>query len=100
MLEFKTFFESTSEIVLAVLLIFLSVYITFFIYKIKKGGLFVYGFAFIVFWNILEGFDEFFVRNFAREVVFNIGGRVVLIIGMLMIYFALRKAFILKSVSK
>ena len=86
-----------SEIALGALLLLLSLLIVFYIFKTKKFNLFFYGFSLIALWNFLEFLDEFFVKNDSREIVFNIGGRVILIIGLIVLVFTMKKFEVSKN---
>ena len=81
---------STLELFLGGFFIIMSIIMTRYIYKLKKGSYFFYGFLIMVFWTLMEFSDEFFVKNITREIIFNVGGRAVLIIGLLFLVFAMK----------
>ena len=85
------------EVFLGIFFIIFSLAITVYIYKMKKSSFFVPGFALIILWSMVEILDEFFVKNITREIIFNVGGRIVLIIGLLFLIFALNKFLKLKN---
>lgn len=92
MLEFLLPSEINSlEVALGSIFFVVSLFITIFIYKIRKFNAFFLGFLFFTLWNFLEVLDEFFMKNLLRELIFNIFGRFVLIAGLVIILFALKK---------
>lgn len=82
-------FLNTSEIVLGIVLVIASIMIAIYLFKMKKAS-FGWGFILITLWNILETVDEFFVKEATRELIFNIGGRIVLIAGIIVLIFTMR----------
>lgn len=92
MIELRTLAEiSMVEVTLGILFTLTSLAITIYLLKMRKFGYFIYGFIFITLWNILETIDELVIKNAARELIFNIGGRIILIVGMILIILALKQ---------
>jgi len=86
MLELKALTDvSIIEITLGLVFTLISIAITFYLYKMKKTGYFVNGFVLLTLWNALETIDELFIKNATRELIFNLGGRIILIIALIVL---------------
>ena len=98
MIELMSLSEiNVTEVILGAVLTIISIIITITLYRLALGRklralfYFVLGFFLISLWSFLETLDELFVKNITREIIFNIGGRVILIIAMIILIFAYRK---------
>ncbi len=79
------------EVVLGVIFSVISLFIIIFLYQTRKfDGLF-FGFLFFTFWNILEVLDEFVAKSLLRELLFNIFGRLILIVSLIILIVSIRK---------
>lgn len=92
MLELMSIAEiKIAEVILGIVFTLITIIITIALYKIKKVPYFVLGFLLITLWNILETLDELFLQGIARELIFNIGGRIILITGVIVLLLGYRK---------
>ena len=91
MLELKSLYEISGslEVYLSIIPIIISISIMYYVFKNKKPML-LYGFTSMTIWYILEALDNLFLKGIERELIFNIGGRVILIIGMIFFIIAFR----------
>lgn len=92
MLELKAMADvNVFEVTLGMLFVLISVIITAYLHKMKGRCYLVYGFVLLALWNIMEVVDEFFVKNAAKELIFNIFGRIILVIALISLIFGLRR---------
>ena len=101
MLELKALTDvSILEVVLGIAFSLISIAVTAYLHKMKGRCYLFYGFALLALWNIIEVIDEFFVKNEIREIIFNIFGRIILIIALIYMIFGLRKFLRLEKKAK
>ena len=80
------------EIVLGIVFSLVSLGVTMYLFqmKVERRTYFLWGFILLTFWNVLETIDELFIKNASRELIFNVGGRIVLLVGIVVLIFAMR----------
>jgi len=79
------------EVILQLLLTLISLITTVYIYKSGSKNYFTYGFALVTIWSFIETIDEFFIGNEDKELILNVGSRIVLLIGIISLISASRK---------
>ena len=92
MIELLLFSEvNLLEVILGIIFFVISFFITFFLYQIKKFNALFFGFLFFTLWNFLEVLDEFVVKSLLRELIFNVFGRFILIVSLIIFIIALKR---------
>ena len=71
-----------AEVFLGIIFVIISIIITRSLIKLRKLPYLASGFLFIILWSLIEAFDEFVVNSAVRELIFNIFGRIILILGL------------------
>lgn len=101
MLELRALADvSFFEVFLGTAFALVSIAVVVYLHKMKGRCYLTYGFGLLALWNILEIIDEFFVKNAAKELIFNIFGRIILIVALIFLIFGLRQFLVAEKKAK
>jgi len=80
-----------AEVFLGIIFVIISIIIAKSLIKLRKLPYLTSGFLFIILWSLIEAFDEFVANGVARELIFNIFGRIILILGLVTLIIGYKK---------